>query len=135
MIGVDTNVLLRAHLEDDQKSAIIAQRFLSKITAEKQLFISSYAILEMVWVLKTLKIPRAIICESVLDLLDSPGVVVGNRDIIFNALAYYQKGQADFGDYLILAEGEVNHAPQLASFDKKLCQELRRCCSPEKFLQ
>lgn len=133
MIGVDTNVLLRAHLEDDIKSAHIAQKFLSKITAEKQLFISSYALLEMVWVLKTLKVSRKIISESLLDLLDSPGVIVGNREIIFNALAYYEKGQADFGDYLILAEGEANHAPQLASFDKKLCQELRRCLSPEKF--
>ena len=59
MIGVDTKVLVRAYLEDDKDQAKEAQEFLKNATKEKSLFISSYAILEFVWVLKVKKITTA----------------------------------------------------------------------------
>ena len=53
MIGIDTNILVRAYLEDDKKQAEEAKNFLLQNTQENLLFISSYAILEFAWVLKT----------------------------------------------------------------------------------
>jgi len=134
MIGVDTNILVRATLEDSPKESAIAQKLLQKMTSEKNLFISSYAILEMVWVLKVCGIAKEVICESVLDLVDSPGVVVGNREVIVKALERFIKGKADFGDYIILAEGETCDAPQLASFDKKFCKDSKQCVSPNELI-
>jgi predicted nucleic-acid-binding protein len=130
MIGVDTNVLVRVYLEDSPKEAKAAREFLRKAVSKKQLFLSSYAILEMVWVLKTKKRSRQEIVEAVLDLVDSPGVVVGHRDIVVAALEKYAKGKADFGDYLILAEGEAYHATRLATFDQQLLDDDKRCISP-----
>lgn len=130
MIGVDTNILVRAILEDDPHEAKIAKNFLKKAVKSKQLFVSSYAILEMVWVLKVKKKSREQICDAILTLLDSPGVFVGQKTVVLNALEKYSKGKADFGDYLILAEGETLNAPRIVSFDKQLVKEDSRCSLP-----
>src|SRR5260363_398003 len=118
MIGVDTNVLVRAVFEDHPKESPLAQQFLKQTAKDKKLFVSSYAVLEMVWVLKVKQRSRQEIYEAVLDLLDSPGIMVGQREVVMSALEKYIKGKADFGDYLILSEGEHYQVPRLVSFDK-----------------
>jgi len=134
MIGSDTNILVRAVLDDEDSESKLAKQFLKKVSEDKKLFISSYAILEMVWVLKVKKQSRKDIYESVLDLLDSPGIVIGQREVIVSALEMYIKGRADFGDYLILAEGKLYDAPKLASFDKTFCKDNSRAQNPKKYL-
>lgn len=134
MIGTDTNVLIRAVLDDHPDESRLARQFLKKASGEKKLFISSYAILEMVWVLKVKKHARSTIYESVMDLLDSPGIVVGQRDAIVSALEMYIKGKADFGDYLILAEGELYNAAKLATFDITFCKDNARAKNPKEYI-
>ena len=124
MIGTDTNILVRAYLEDDKKQAEEAKEFLLKTTKEKSLFISSYAILEFAWVLKTKNYSRKEIYEAVIMLMDSIGVIIGQKDVVLTALEKYMKGKADFGDYMILAEGEKNKAYKLKTFDKAIQKEL-----------
>ena len=134
MVGVDTNVLIRAVLLDHPEEANIAKKFLKKATDKKELFISSYAILEMAWVLKMKKHSREEIYESILDLLDSPGIVIGQREAVLSATEMYNKGNADFGDYLILAEGELYSASKMASFDKDFCKQTDQVQHPKKYL-
>ena len=118
MIGTDTNILVRAYLEDDKEQAEEAKEFLLKTTKDKSLFISSYAILEFAWVLKTKNYSRKEIYEAVIMLMDSIGVIIGQKDVVLTALEKYIKGKADFGDYMILAEGEKNKSYKLKTFDK-----------------
>ena len=59
---------------------------------------------------------------------------MGQREAIVSALGLYIKGKADFGDYLILAEGELNDAPKLASFDKILCKDNSHTQNPRKYI-
>jgi predicted nucleic-acid-binding protein len=124
MIGTDTNILVRAYLEDDKEQAEEAKEFLLKTTKDKSLFISSYAILEFAWVLKTKNYSRKEIYEAVIMLMDSIGVIIGQKDVVLTALEKYIKGKADFGDYMILAEGEKNKAYKLKTFDKAIQKEL-----------
>lgn len=134
MIGVDTNILVRAVLDDHPKEAALAKTLLSKLAKKKKLFISSYALLEMIWVLKVKNRTRQEIAEAVLDLIDSPGILIGNREVITVALELYMKGKADFGDYLILAEGQHYDTPNLASFDKVLYKEQPNCQHPSAWI-
>lgn len=134
MIGCDTNVLVRAVMEDDPAEAKIAKQFLKKISSEKKLFIGSYAILEMVWVLKVKKRTRQEIRDAILNLLDSLGVAIGQREAVTEALEMYAKGKADFGDYLILAESRLNGASAIASFDKDFCKNNKHAQNPKKFI-
>ena len=124
MIGTDTNILVRAYLEDDKEQAEEAKEFLIKTTKENSLFISSYAILEFAWVLKTKNYKRKEIYEAVIMLMDSIGVIIGQKDVVLTALEKYIKGKADFGDYMILAEGEKNKTYKLKTFDKAIQKEL-----------
>jgi predicted nucleic-acid-binding protein len=134
MISADTNILVRAVLDDDPNESLFAKRFLKKSANEKKLFLSSYALLEMVWVLKVKKRTRKEIYESLLDLLDSPGIVIGQREVVVAAVEKYMKGKADFGDYLILAEGEACQVHKLSSFDKILGKENHAVQHPKKYL-
>ena len=124
MIGTDTNILVRAYLEDDKEQAEEAKEFLLKTTKDKSLFISSYAIFEFAWVLKTKNYSRKEIYEAVIMLMDSIGVIIGQKDVVLTALEKYIKGKADFGDYMILAEGEKNKAYKLKTFDKAIQKEI-----------
>jgi predicted nucleic-acid-binding protein len=125
MIGIDTNILVRAYLEDDEIQTKEAKAFLLKVTQDNLLFISSYTILEFAWVLKTKNYNRKAIYEAVIALADSIGATIGQRDIVLNALEKYIRGKADFGDYMILAEGEKNKSYELKTFDKALQKELQ----------
>lgn len=133
MIGTDTNILVRAVLDDHPEESDIAKFFLKQAVEEKILFISSYAILEMVWVLKVKKRSRQEIYESIMDLIDSPGIVVGQRETIVSALEKFNKGKADFGDYLILSEGEIYDAPRIATFDQTFCKDISQAQHPKKY--
>ena len=133
MIGGDTNVLLRAVLDDDPVQSGIAKSFLKKASEQKQLFISSFAILEMVWVLKVKKKSRKQISEAILDLIDSPGLIIGNREILIKAVEKYISGKADFGDYMISSEGELFGSKQMVSFDEALLLESKSVHHPKEF--
>lgn len=53
--------------------------------------------------------------------------------MITDALEQYAKGKADFGDYLILAEGRLHGAGTLASFDKDFCKDTSHAKHPKKY--
>lgn len=125
MISADTNILARAFLEDDPVQSKEAQEFLEKAAKAGELFISSYAILEFVWVLKVKKFSREDIYEAVITLCDSTGITIGSRQVVLLALEKYKTGKADFGDYMIMAEGEDNKTLKIKTFDVILREELK----------
>lgn len=124
MIGIDTNILVRAYLEDHPAQAKEAQLIISNAAKAGQLFISSYALLEFAWVLKVKGYDRQEIYEAIMTITDSAGVIVGQRTVVLRALEKYVSGKADFGDYMIMAEGEKNKSYELKTFDKQFDKEL-----------
>jgi hypothetical protein len=124
MISVDTNILVRAYLGDDTVQTKEAQEFLEKASKEHCLFISSYAILEFAWVLKVKNYSRKDIYDAIITLADSAGVIIGQKDVLLEALTKYIAGKADFGDYMIWADGEKNKSRTVKTFDKNFQKEL-----------
>jgi predicted nucleic-acid-binding protein len=124
MIGIDANILIRIFLEDDLAQAEAAKKIMKEALRKGKLFISSYTIQEFIWVLKIKKINRKDIYEALITLVDSPGIVVGQRDVVLSAAEKYYKGKAEFSDYMILAEGEKNGSKILKTFDKTFSTEM-----------
>lgn len=118
MLALDTNVVLRVWLEDNAREAALARELIEQETV----FISSYVLLEFVWVLRTQGRSRSAIAEALETLLESPGVIIGQREWVAEALARYREGKADFADYVIAAEAAQQGA-DLLSFDATLCKE------------
>jgi predicted nucleic-acid-binding protein len=113
--AVDTNVLLRAVVEDDRKQAAAAAKFLR--TAEL-VAVSLPCLCELVWVLRSVyDFGREEIVEAIESLLDAANVVV-NRPAADAGLAVLKAG-GDFADGAIAWEGRWLGGETFVSFDKK----------------
>lgn len=130
MIGIDTNILVRVFLEDDADQAEVAKKLMKAESKRNQLFISSYALLEFAWVLKVKKFTRKEIYEAIITLADSPGVTIGQREVVLLAAEKFCKGRADFGDYMIFSEGEKYGFKNLRTFDSALIDESHQIMVP-----
>jgi predicted nucleic-acid-binding protein len=113
-ITADTNVLVRALVEDDAHQARIAQNVL--LSADLVALPLS-SLCELAWVLsRTYKLPSADIAKAVRGLLNASNVVA-NRPAAEAGLALLDAG-GDFADGVIAFEGSWLGAEHFVSFDK-----------------
>ncbi len=123
MIALDTNVLVRAILQDDAVQSPKAQRHMAAAAKEEGLFVSAFAVLELAWVLRSCKVPKAKVVETLRTLLAATGISVGHRPQVAAALDAFESGKGDFADYLIQQDGAFNGAHGFLSFDAILRKE------------
>jgi predicted nucleic-acid-binding protein len=113
-ITADTNVLVRAFLEDHPEQSKVAQAALSKAEI---IALTIATLCEFVWVLRTYKIEPSDIAATIRNLIDGESVVV-NRPAAEAGLALLDAG-GDFADGVIAYEGRWLGADIFVSFDKK----------------
>jgi predicted nucleic-acid-binding protein len=114
-ITADTNVLVRAIAEDDERQSAIARRVLAKADA---VALALPALCELAWVLaQGYKIPKSDIAEAIRRLINSANVLV-NRPAAEAGLALLEAG-GDFADGVIAYEGSWLGADTFISFDQK----------------
>ena len=119
MIGVDSNVLVRYVTQDDLVQSPVATRLLESFTPEDPGFVSLVALIETVWVLRSsYDATRSQIQHVVEMLLRASGLVVEQRDLVWAALRAYDRGNADFGDYLIEGAGRAAGCEFTLTFDR-----------------
>ena len=119
MIAIDTNILVRLLINDEtaQAQVDLAKGLLKQA---KQVYISQIVQIEMVWVLETAyQFDKPAVLTALKHLKKSPFFVLQNQNEFDNALATFEKHNADFSDYLIAANCLENEH-QLFTFDKKL---------------
>ena len=119
-ISVDTNVLVRAVLQDDAKQAETASKLLKKATL---IAVSLPCLCELVWILRRgAKLPKADVAVTIRDLLDA-GNVVMNRPAVEAGLAILEAG-GDFADGIMAYEGNWLGGETFVSFDKQAVELL-----------
>jgi predicted nucleic-acid-binding protein len=114
-IIADTNVLVRAALQDDQRQSPLAKRILEEA---EQVIVSRHALCEFIWVLRySYGLPTTEIATAMGKLLNSKNVLVDNAavDAGFKAM----EAGADFADGVIAHEGAWMGGETFVSFDKK----------------
>lgn len=122
MIGLDTNILLRLVVEDDDPAQTRqAKRFVQEqCTAETPGYINSIVLAELVWVLvRSYGYTRADIVKIVENLLAGADRFIEHPDAVTAALEDYRKGRADFVDALINHVNRVRGCRGTATFDRK----------------
>jgi predicted nucleic-acid-binding protein len=114
-ITVDTNVLVRAVVRDDERQA----RAAAKLLKDAELIaVSLPCLCEFVWVLRRVyNFGRQDISAAIEALLDAGNVAV-NRTAADAGLAILNEG-GDFADGLIAYEGNWLGGETFVSFDKK----------------
>ncbi|ALE03498.1 type II toxin-antitoxin system VapC family toxin [Bartonella ancashensis] len=114
-ISVDTNVLVRAVLQDDKKQGKVA----SKILKEASLIaISLPCLCELVWILRRgAKLSKEDVAAMLRDLLTTNNIVM-NRPAVEAGIAILEAG-GDFADGIMAYEGNWLGGETFVSFDKQ----------------
>lgn len=117
MIAVDTNVVVRLLIQDDQQQAAKAEQLFS----QHKIFIADTVILETEWVLRfAYKMTAEDIYLGLSQILGLENVFVRDQFAIQQALEWFQTGM-DFADAWHLALSQ--HCEQFATFDLKLIKK------------
>lgn len=119
MITVDTNVLARALLNDDEVQSPLARKKIDSLLSQDGIYISAFTILEVAWVMKIKKKSKKEIYEIISYLLNSKGIHIGNRSVVESALEYYGDSKISFADCMILADSNENSVQGIVTFDKE----------------
>jgi predicted nucleic-acid-binding protein len=129
-ITVDTNVLVRAVVRDDERQA----RTAAKILKEAELIaVSLPCLCEFVWVLRRIyNFGQQDISAAIEALLAASNVAV-NRPAADAGLAILNEG-GDFADGLIAYEGNWLGGETFVSFDKKAVQLIAKQGQQAKLL-
>ena len=121
MLGVDTNVLVRFLVRDDEAQFEKAQKLVKReITAGRCVFVSHLVVLETEWVLRSrYSLPKNQIIEAISSLLDATDVRFEDEPTVEEALFIWKDSTADFADCLIGAKNRRLGCRATATFDVK----------------
>lgn len=122
MIALDTNILVRLVLQDDDKQARAAERLVVRARREQtQLFVSDVVLCELVWVLtRRVGLTRVDIGDTLDRILRTELIVVRDAGVVDRALASYRSGKGDFADYVIREQARAAGAREVVTFDSAL---------------
>ena len=122
MIALDTNILVRLVLQDDESQARAAERLVVRARREMTpIWISDVVLCELVWVLtRRAGLARGDIANAIDQLLRTELIVVNDPGVADRALAAYRDGKGDFADYVIREQGRAAGASDVATFDRAL---------------
>jgi predicted nucleic-acid-binding protein len=122
VIALDTNLLVRLIVQDDEAQARAVERLLLRARRDQtSLFVADVVMCELVWVLtRRLGLGRVDIADALDRLLRTELVVVADAAITSRTLAAYRDGKGDFADYLIREQAFANEAIEVVTLDRTL---------------
>lgn len=117
MIGLDTNVLIRYILRDDEVQAQQAKTIIENSSA---ILISLLTLQECEWVLRSVaKRSKLEIIGLFKALLETYNVTVQAEEVLEEALLMFENSKADFSDCLMTAQYLQLGCQHMATFDEK----------------
>lgn len=121
MIGIDTNVLVRFLVRDDEAQFEKARRLIKREAgAGKAVFISLPLLLETEWVLRSrYNLSKAEIIAAISGLLDATDVEFEDEPGVEQSLFIWKDCTADFADCLIGAHNRRLGCRSTATFDAR----------------
>ncbi|GAB3754979.1 PIN domain-containing protein [Microlunatus parietis] len=126
MIGVDTNILVRAIAKvDDTASADLARSFLSGLTAERPGFITQVVMAEFYWVIsRSYRLDRESCLSVIRGLVETPTLEFDDGEGVVRALMLAEDTGADFADALVQGAVDRFGADEVVTFDRAAAQRL-----------
>lgn len=121
MLGIDTNILVRFLVQDDETQFEKARKLIKReIAAGRRVFVNQLVLLETEWVLRSrYSVPKSLIIEAISGLLDANDVQFEDEPTIEEAIFIWKESTADFADCLIGAKNRRLGCRATATFDLK----------------
>lgn len=124
LVGVDTNVLLRAYAPEKHPHRDIAHGFLQSLTPQRRGFVAQLTLAEFYWSLRRFYNLPARRCDAlVIALLRIPVLEFEDAESIVYALDQAEDG-TDFADALIAQTHRLFGAESTVTFDKRAAKKL-----------
>jgi predicted nucleic-acid-binding protein len=119
VIALDTNVLVRLLLRDDEAQAAQARElFEANAGIDAALFVSDVVLAELAWVLRSrYALATEPIARAVRALLDDGTLAWQSRAAVAQALQLCTQGRGDFAHCLIVALAGAHGCEATATFD------------------
>jgi predicted nucleic-acid-binding protein len=120
MIGIDTNVLIRFFIvDDDPDQAVRAKTLAATLSAGKPGYISTVTLAESVWVLQSLhRKQKNEIVEFIEVLLNSQQLVLENPEAVAQAVGRFKASGSGFTDCLTERLCHLAGCHHTVTFDK-----------------
>jgi predicted nucleic-acid-binding protein len=120
-LGVDTNVLVRFLVRDDEAQFERARKLIKReVGAGRRIFVSQLVLLETEWVLRSrYSLSKNQIVAAISGLLDAADVQFEDEPTIEESLFNWKDTTADFADCLIGARNRRLGCRATATFDTK----------------
>lgn len=120
-VVIDTNLLVRYLINDDQKKAAAVDNLLDKaINGEVKIIVPSVVIAELVWVLESFyQLKPDAILELVEGIVNTSGLDVTDKSTVISALRLYKNRNIDFIDAWIIEFAKERDIKTIYTFDKK----------------
>ena len=121
MIGLDSNVVIRYLVQDDEAQAGKANRFIEKeLTLESPGFINHITLCEIAWVLKRCYgVTKPELVNILEGLLTTKQLLIENIEVAWKALRAFEAGNGDFSDALTAYSNRLQGCDCSATFDKR----------------
>ena len=121
MLGVDTNVLVRLFVGDDEKQTEIASSILSNLS--QKFVVHPVVICELVWVLSAAyDYKKADIVKVISNLVRVENFVILDKETVQAAIELYSSTNMDFADAYIGHSNKNAGCKASITFDKKAAQ-------------
>jgi len=124
MIGLDTNVLVRYIVRDDEKQSAAATRLIeARCTTDNPGRVSSLVLCELAWVLtRGYGYSRAMVGRVIRRILSVQELQAERPELAWQAVRLFEQGRADFADFLIGLSNRENKAEVTYTFDTKAAE-------------
>jgi predicted nucleic-acid-binding protein len=121
MLGIDTNVLVRYLVRDDQSQYVRARRLLHReVNTGEPVLVSLLVLLEMEWVLRSrYELAKPDIVAVLSSLLQTAELAFEDEPSVEHAIYSWKNSLAEFADCLIDARNRRLGCRATATFDRK----------------
>lgn len=121
MLGIDTNILVRFLVQDDEAQFEKARKLIKReVAAGRRVFVNQLVLMETEWVLRSrYSVSKLQIIKAISGLLDATDVQFEDEPAIEEAIFIWKESTADFADCLIGAKNRRLGCRATATFDFK----------------
>ena len=121
MLGIDTNVLVRFLVRDDELQFEKARKLIKReVSAGRRVFVNQLVLMETEWVLRSrYGVMKDQIIDSISSLLDANDLQIEDEASVEEAVFFWRDSNAEFADCLIGAKNRRMGCRATASFDQK----------------